>query len=442
MPYANPSVLSNTLLEAVSKLNRNPVKAGTRLALMELNARPYQYLLDMQRKHSSSRTAAAFEKHQADSDAARQVATEIAYGYKIVIAHSVGKKSRFGKNKDIVKAVQRAMLFLSYSLLHSYDEYLPTPANIWNEMWELYEYARHNKFNADPAAAGELGPESRNSVGSLYKQIALTSLVDPYHLREGDVWKVYSQVSGWADQAKLDPMRSVEKPAGYFVIDRRSDQRPVGYANFTTLPRGKCLLLDATKVITDMHAAQKCCEEGVENRQLLARILRSLGLPPKRHGPRESSGRLVNLTSGLTTAHHFLSSPGGTTTSPQPATLGGALEVFNDDGIEIGDTGGQLTLGGPTYVAERWRVLDKAPSGLGVLKHDRPKIAVGVGELIRRTFDPDESLGLDWSIGVVRWLNVTNVGQYHAGTQLLVSTVLGNRHWLCRGSVATNPILC
>jgi len=57
--------------------------------------------------------------HRADSDVTRRVTTEIAYGYKIVIAHSVGKKSLFGKNKDVVKAVQRAMLFLSYSLLHS-----------------------------------------------------------------------------------------------------------------------------------------------------------------------------------------------------------------------------------------------------------------------------------------------------------------------------------
>ena len=64
-------------------------------------------------------------------------------------------------------------------------------------------------------------------------------------------------------------------------------------------------------------------------------------------------------------------------------------------------------------------MLDKGPSRLGVLKRDRPKIAVGVGELIGLTFDPDESLGLDWSIGVVRWPNVTNVGQYHTGIQLL-----------------------
>ena len=220
-------------------------------------------------------------------------------------------------------------------------------------MWELYEYARRNEFSADPAAAGELGPESRNSVGSLYKQIAPTSLVDPYHLREGDVWKVYSRVGRWANQAKLGPIRSVEKPAGYLVIDPRSDQHPIGYASHATLPRGECLLLDATKVITGMQAPQKSSEDDVENRHRLAKILSSLGLPQKRHGPRESSGRLVNLTSGLTTVHHFLSSPGDTTTSSQPGVLGSAPEVFNDDGIESGDTGGQLTLGGRTYVTER-----------------------------------------------------------------------------------------
>ena len=63
LPYANPGVLVNKLLEAVSGLNRNPLKPAQRLSLLEHYAKPYQYLLELQEKHGTSRTVAAFEKH-------------------------------------------------------------------------------------------------------------------------------------------------------------------------------------------------------------------------------------------------------------------------------------------------------------------------------------------------------------------------------------------
>ena len=47
LPYANPVVLLRNLHEALTKLNRTPVKPQTRLTLMELYRRPYEYLLDL-----------------------------------------------------------------------------------------------------------------------------------------------------------------------------------------------------------------------------------------------------------------------------------------------------------------------------------------------------------------------------------------------------------
>ena len=113
LPYADFGVVVRNVLEAVTKLNRSPVKAATRLSLMELYAQPYQYLMELQEKHSGSRTVAAFERHRADTEAARRVATEMAYGYKLVLAHSLDphsdqrKKTLFGKSKDVAIALHQ-----------------------------------------------------------------------------------------------------------------------------------------------------------------------------------------------------------------------------------------------------------------------------------------------------------------------------------------------
>ena len=415
LPYANPSMLVSNLLEAITVLNRNPLKPANRLALMELYAKPYQYLLELQEKHVTSRTVAAFEKHRLDSDGARRVAVEMAYGYKIILAQSVGKKSLFGKNKGVTVAVQRAMLFLSFSLLHSYDEYRPTPRHLWSEMGELYEFAVRSSLAGEAVDADGLREEFAGTPAHVYKRILLTSLVDPYHLKEGDIWRVFAILGGWADEATLGAVKKVEKPAGYFLIDSKHDQRPVGYGSGATNMAGECLMLDATAVVGQLQAAIKEAGANPGERHQLGRVLRALGLPPKRHTPRESTRGTVKLSSGLPTLHHFLSDPDAIIRTTEAEITSNSME----EGIEIGDTTDEVALAGPTYRAEHWDIVDKGPGGVGILKSDRPLVPVSVGELICLGFDLDCDLSNSWSIGVVRWLNVVEDGEYHAGVQLL-----------------------
>ena len=417
LPYANPSMLANKLLENIGKLNRNPIKPAARLALMELYVKPYLFLLELQEQHGASRTVAAFEKHRTDSDAARRVAGELAYGYKAVLAHSIGKKSLFGKNKDVTIATQRAMLFLAFSLLHSYDEYRPTPRHLWSEMGELYEFAVRTDLVNDAIDADRLRSEFAGTAAHVYKRILLTSLVDPYHLKEGDIWKVFSLIGGWADEATVGRVKQVEKPAGIFLIDAKRDQRPTAYGAGTTGMTEDCLMLDATSIVDQLQELIKEAGANPNERHQLSRILRSLGLPPKRHTPRESTRGTAKLTSGLTALHHFLGSSDDVDTSPVGDVSLDTLSL--DDGIKIGDTNSELSLAEPTYLAEYWDIIDKGPGGIGILKNDRPLVPISVGELIGLGFDVDDDFSTALCIGVVRWLNVVDGGKYHAGVQLL-----------------------
>ena len=418
LPYADPGVLVRNVLETVSKLNRTPVKPANRLALMELYAQPYQFLMEMQEKQKTgARTVAAFEKRRTDTDAARRVATEMAYGYKLVLAHSVGKKSIFGKGKgkDIAIALQRAVLFLSFSLMHSYDEYMPAPRHLWSELWELFQYATVAKLETQPTTAKNLRGEFQTTVAHAYKRILLTSVIDPYHLAEGEIWRVFSLLGSWTDAAELSAMTQVKQATGYFVLDPAGDQRPISYAEATD--RGVndgCQLLNSNPVIQLLQQTLKSTDGVLQERNLLGRMVRSLGLPPKRHSPRTSTGGKVNLTSGITTLHHFLGGGNGELRAPEPQQL-----PPDDEGIEIGDTPmGNAELSGPSYNAEHWELVDRGPGGIGLLRQTRPNVPIGVGELIGVLF-ADETMEDTWSVGVVRWLNIAEVGEYHAGVQIL-----------------------
>ena len=415
LPYADSGVVVRNVLDAVSKLNRSPVKPASRLALMELYAQPYQFLMGLQEQQSGSRTVAAFRKRRADSDAARQVATEMAYGYKLVLAHSLGKKTIFGRSKDIAIALQRAVLFLSFSLMHSYDEYMPAPRHLWSELWELYRYATMSKLETQPTTAKNLRGEFQTTVAHAYKRILLASVIDPYHLAEGEIWKVFSLLGSWTDAAVLTALTEVDKATGYFVVDPESDQRPVSYAE--AINRGvndNCQLLNTNPVIQSMQQTLKDANGASLERNLLGRMVRSLGLPPKRHSPRTTTDGQVNLTSGISTLHHFIGGGNGgiPELEPQPTAR-------EDGGIEIGDTPtGNPDHSGPAYNAEHWELVDRGPGGIGLLRQTRPNVPIGVGELIGVLF-ADQTMDDAWSVGVVRWLNIAEVGEYHAGVQII-----------------------
>lgn len=415
LPYADSGVVVRNVLGAVSKLNRSPLKPANRLALMELYAQPYQFLMELQEEQTGSRTVAGFEKRRTDTEAARQVAIEMAYGYKLVLVHSLGKKSLFGKDKGVAIALQRAVLFLSFSLMHSYDEYMPAPRRLWSELAELFRFARLSGLENQPTSAKNLRSEFQTTVAHAYKRILLTSVVDPYHLAEGEIWTVFSLLGEWTDMAVLSEMTEIERANGYFVVDPTGDHRPIGYAEATNRKLGpNDQLLNSNPVIELLQRALKDPSDPAGDRNLLGRIVRSLGLPPKRHSPRKSTDGQVNLTSGISTLHHFI----GAGDDTQPVVE--SPQFMSDDaGIEISDTTMESTgLSGPSYNAEHWELVDRGPGGVGLLRQGRPNVPIGVGELIGVLFG-EQSLPDSWSVGVVRWLNIADVGEYHAGVQIL-----------------------
>ncbi len=416
LPFANPPVMMRNLLDAVSRLNRNPVKSANRLALMERYAKPYQYLVDLHEREESVGTLGAFERRRSTSDAARRIAIELAAGYKIVLIAATGKRSIFNKGKDEALALQRSVLFLCLGLLHSYDQYIPTPANLWNELWELSCHARQVGLEDQPAPGASLRADFQRPVGHLYRRILMTSLVDPYHLPQGDIWRVFGLLERYADAACLVPARELDKHTAQFIIDPASDPRPRTYAEAQRSGFSEqSQILDANPVIRALQAELKRDQSATPaNRFLLGRIARSLGIPPKRHTPRESTGGQVRLASGISSLHHFLS--GGTTALSTTS----ATRPEDKADIEIHDTSSDVPSElGPAYQTDEWEIVNQGPSGVGLLRRARPRVSTRVGELLGICFSPITDVSRDWVIGVVRWLNIADEGEYFVGVQVL-----------------------
>ncbi len=413
LPYANPVALLEQLLERLRRTNRAPIKPQQRLALLETFLVPYLFLLDVREKSGPIHGIAAFERHRADTEAARRIAAEMALGYKTVVSEGGRRRALWGGQRERRLAVQRSILFLSLVLLHSYDEYLPIPGEVWPELHALARYAEALGIAEQRVCEAAQRPELAESCAALYRRILLTSLLDPYHLAYGDVWHAYRLLAGHAEAARITPPGDPDRLAGRFVIDPRSHHHPRPLARVRGELAAGSLILDAGPVSERLHRAPAARD--AEEARVRAAMLRAYALPPSRHAPRERTEGRVRLTTGVSSLHHF---------------LGGASAALDEGGGRPTESGADLPaemLDEPTieeasahsYTAEFWELIDKGPGGVGVIKRIRPNIAIGVGELIGIQIPAAGHGERDWLVGAVRWLSIAQAGEYQAGVQLL-----------------------
>ena len=377
LAYANPPTLLDQTLQALERLNRQPLKPSLRLGLLDLYMSPYAFALDFRRTQKPARTGVALARQRDVSARLRRTALAMALGYKQALSDLRARRSRFGGTRDTRLALQRSVLFSSLGLMHAYDEYQPAQPGLWLETIALYLTAAEDGLDGQPVPSKVPDGAFSRSTADCFKCLCLTSLVDPYHLGYGELWSVYRAFGEYAEIARVVPVQEQPRPAGWFVIDPTSDGRPKPLVQVAGLPAAQCRLLDANPVLK---------------------------------APRESSDGRVKLAAGLSTLHYFLR--GGETDVAPSAT--DAEEIVASDAIGITSRGSSTA-----YRHQSWQVVNEGADGVGIARDGPPDSFVGVGDLVGLQFPLRGDDEDDWSLGVVRWISVSAEDRHQAGIQML-----------------------
>ncbi|MFT5445833.1 MAG: hypothetical protein ACI9DC_000994 [Gammaproteobacteria bacterium] len=410
--YANPPVLLDQNLEALQKLNAQPIKPAQRVAVLDLYLKVYAYGLNVRRTQDAAQTGTSVNRQRAISRRLRLNAIELALGYKQALSEIVVRKNLFSSSREYRTCLQRAMLCTSQAVLHCYDEYRPTEERLWLETIALYKVADKDDLAEQLVSSAVDEPLFSQSIAGCFKRFCLTSLVDPYHLAYGELWTVHEAFGEYANQASIVDITQTKRPAGLFVIDPTRDTKPTTLVQYKGTPGEHCRLLDANPIL---DLLRKRHQSGGQRDPLASHVLtamiRALGLPPKRHSPREQSEGKVNVSAGLSTVHYFI---GGSQLSKRP-------RIENADGgdVEITDVSNQPDSQRSSYRYEPWRIANEGPGGVGILRETQPATPVGVGELVGMQFPLRGDGEFDWAIGVVRWLSIDGDQEYQAGVQTL-----------------------
>ena len=438
LPYIDFKKTSALLNEALIATNKADIKSSTRLELIELYNRPYQYYVASQINAGAQHTLQTIDAMGSQVSQMKQIAVSLSYSSKLAFDSALKKKTMWKQSKPPIEAMLMSMNYLSHALIFSFLEYAPIPKKVWQQLNFIYDFAEsiesHKKIYSIPGANNK---NISTTIDHSYKRIMMASLVDPHHLPFGAIWEIYEQLDNWAEYTQVHPMQSVSNSSGYFVFDLKTDNKAIAYAKFNQEKiNNKVRLLDSTplenliqKQINLIKVGQPIDKSIVLSpfyaKPLLTHMLKAWGLPPKRYFPRQAKSGQLNIVSGVRAIYYFLNNG----SVFQNATV---TEDESDE-INISEVASEdptISLSGTHYVPESWRIVDQGSGGYAVIKEDKPKKAMRVGELI------GINLGIEddkWSIGVTRWLMVSKA-VHKIGLQVIAETAKPVALRACEGS--------
>lgn len=427
LPLANVTEAARTLLEELSAQNRTKMAEDTRIKLLELFRETFARLMPALEHHYAGHALPLPEKSRIAANYARQLQTELAYGYKIILIDHASRKLGFVTGRHIPLTTQRAIDTLGQLLVVCYQTYAPTPAGVWAEMHTLFIYAVEEGIQDEAVDADE----QRSSVNLAYKRALLLALLDPYRLMQGEVNKVLDYLSSFGGHAHLQPLMQTSNPSGFFLARLDSDKPPRALAHDSTVTDARTdILLNTIDLARLLHQQIKQLESGVDPKtlhlplaasdfayqNLLRRMLKHWGISPKRMFSRQPNSAHMDICSGVSAIHHFLCN------DPGKDALGESIEAMIEEQqteitLELANSPLDKT-SQQTFVSHNWLIINESAGGLALAKDPNTNAQIRVGEIVG--LKPKDSEF--WNVGVVRWVSSKNPMHLQLGAQMLAPT--------------------
>ena len=336
----------------------------------------------------------------------RELVTGLATGYRIVAVESSAKL--LATKKSVGSLLHRAAQLTLARLVAAYKSYTPVPPATWAELHELYLRAEELGVARD-ALAGE----AEGSIASLYVEGMLLSLTDPYRLAQGEAERVLKLLRGLRGFATLQQSRPASNPGGHFMVPCDTDKPPkpsIGKMDDTGGANWR--LLDANPVVAKLRQAR---EEATRAKahvkkadaDLVAKLTRLWGDPPKRTSRRDPGRNTVAISMGLDGVAHFVSLELKVDGARQDEMLKRGITMPMAP-LPLGDQAEPI----PVF---EWDIVNESTGGLRVRREGRTEQPIAVGEVAGIKMQGRAN----WAIGVVRWVTILEHGGMEFGLQFL-----------------------
>ncbi len=481
LPLVNVDTTVGQLEFGLSEINSVEMPPRDRLEVLELLTAPVMHITGaLQKKYLGEK----FPLGKAQRDMSKQTIglfLAMATGYKLLVA-SQEKEANAGPQLAIL--MQRAIRYLSESLIGSYQTYSHHREGIWADLHTLYALSEKHGLQAHQEIDTTLQKPALTTVEIAYKQLLLLSLAGPYRLRQGEIRLVYNLLARWAPFCRLRAAKD-HNNIGFFTCLLSSDDPP-RYLLLRERDRldGNWRILDTSGMTEPAHAMlaelrdKPYLQTILPGENTMKRLMLAWGVMPERQTTRSRQEAPVQLVLGINAIHRLLSESGLTgegaaTSEPQTPDFEGFLQdptlerptvitTTHSAGSKTARGGGRLTnrsrpdfnnpmrgafavepQGGSTGrnqipPIESWKMVDVSAGGYCLLWESDDVSSAQVGELVAIRTGAGSSND-SWNLGVIRWMRFTPERGLVLGVQLMASGAIPVWARLCRDkTVAEN----
>jgi hypothetical protein len=479
LPLVNVDASVGQLEFGLFQLNGVELPTADRFQALELLTEPVMHITGaLQKKHLGKR----FPLGKDDLNKSNHTIglfLAMATGYKLLV-DALDREP--GAGTQLANPLQRAIRYLSESLIGSYQIYSQHREGIWADLHALYALAAKHGLQAYQEIDTTLQKPALTSVEIAYKQILLLSLAGPYRLHQNEIRQVYNLLGRWAPYCRFHAAKSHDN-IGFFTCDLSSDDPP-RYLQLTRrdLPDEDSIILDTSGMTEPANATLAELRDKPYLRNILPgentlkRLMLSWGVMPERQSARRRQEVPVQLVIGLNAIHSLLTEPvrGDAKTMIQETPATDHEDFLYDPTFDrqtviatkhpprkkpAGNAGrqnnpfmpaGQHPMRGaytPGLQArpvdrkqapaiESWKMVDVSVGGYCMLWESNEVSSAQVGELVAlRTGTAESNDG--WKLGIIRWMKFTPERGLMLGVQLMASGATPVWACLCRDEPVT-----
>ncbi|PHS25262.1 MAG: hypothetical protein COA83_06130 [Methylophaga sp.] len=383
--------LVSSILSNLIPLNRFIIPSKTRQILLEIYRQSTFQLMRSWEARVNILEGLSQDDYLKSIQALALLIDELAIGYKILLVEAYDQGSHPKSKEPFLLAINRVAEYSSLTILHSYCFLRNTQAASINTLHQLYLCCESAKVLDTKVSTKD--DRASLSFSSIYKQIILTSIADPFRLTKVDVLKLYRLMAKYTQKITIDvPSEDQKQPrkdtlmGGLFCLDLASNTLPISLDRIKSEERSlpNIRILNTHSALTAIerifHLAASSLDDAVYSSeiQLLKKVIPHLNNSYERQFKRIQSADNIKIK--LIKDLEYIQN---------------ALYINSDD------------------IGNDWNIHNRGLGGMMLSNKNIPYSHLDVGDFYG-VFEADKSA----SLALVRWLRVTDNG-VEMGLELL-----------------------
>ena len=430
LPLANVAAAQAELARQLREFNRFPVRAATRLAVLEEVRDAVNFVQIEQAKRFTNRAQPLIEAEEAVFAQTIDLWTQMRFGYLRCLDAAMAGEA--GMRPHAALMAQRALAYSGLSMFHHYRAYREIPGREWHALHQAYLSAEQLDAARESVKDYLNRDVSDTSPQIAYARAILLGACNPLELSQRQLTFVTFLLERWGDKIDLvdapfeDPeipplVVNVASERGAGRLDAAQSDEPAPqetrYLDARRLAkslRNRVALLRKGESPSKLALGEDCVQPSCE--QLLVYLYRQWCQPQApRAAERRNANSAVQMTGDLAAIHYQLTGSAfrqpasdSELTAKQRAEIAtfGRISTRHED--DYGEKRG--------YALEQWRLEDESLQGL---RMTRSADAAGKRYVLGQLLAVKPADAKSFMLGQIRWLMSAESGDLQAALRLM-----------------------